>query len=625
MTDDNAHAEYVRRREMHAAEHRALKETDRRISLTRLGVFFAGAVAAWMGWVAGSIPAWPAWLAVFVFVALVIVHEGVRKRADRRRRAVELYDRGIDRIEERWQGKGVSGDVWLTQDHPYAADLDILGSGSLFERLCTVRTRLGEATLSSWLLAPAVTDEVRARQESVAELRDDLDFREVVALSGEEVESKLDLDELSRWLDADTEPLPSWGRHAALLLGILAIPAVALALPSFFVSLTGLSEPEVAKGMVARWPVLGWGHLPLLGLMAIDAAFALPLRHRVQALLHGLEDASADLRLVASILSLIEGRSSNSRKLLELREGLELEDGTASTAIDRLRKLVEMLDSTRNQIFAVIAPLLLWKTQIAYRVEDWKKLCGDRVPQWLTSVGETEALLALATFAWERNDLAYPEIVAGEGPVFEATEVGHPLIPADRRVDNDVSMGTDPSVLIVSGSNMSGKSTLMRTIGVNTVLALAGAPVRAKSLRLSPLRIGASIRINDSLAAGQSKFYAEILRIRQIVELAHESGDFLFLLDEILHGTNSHDRRIGAQAVIETLVKSGAIGLVSTHDLALARMVDTLGGKAANVHFEDHMEGDRMVFDYRMRPGVVERSNALALMRAVGLDVKAPG
>jgi hypothetical protein len=620
MTSATARTEYVRRKDLHTDELGRLTVIDGRISFVRLAVFFAGTVAAWLGWVSGVIPAWPAWLAVVAFIALVIIHERVRGSADRERRAIRLYERGIERIDEAWQGKGASGSAWLTQEHPYAADLDILGSGSLFERLCTARTRLGEATLASWLLSPAAVDEVRARQESVAELREDLDFRETVALSGEEVESKLDIDELNRWLDANVDPLPTWGRQVAMFLAFLALPAIALAVPSFVVSLTGLSEPELAKSLIARWPVLAWGHLPLLGLMVVEAAFALPLRARAQALLHGLEDASADLGLVAGILAIIERRDWRSRKLSEIRGRLGLESENASDSIGRLGRLVELLDSTRNQFFAVVAPLFLWKTQIAYRVEEWKRNRGGSVQEWLDALGETEALISLSAFAFERDDVAYPELV-DEGPLFEATQVGHPLIPGSRRVDNDVAMTAPTSVLIVSGSNMSGKSTLMRTVGVNTVLALAGAPVCARRLRLSRLRIGASIRINDSLAAGQSKFYAEILRIRQIVELAREDGDFLFLLDEILHGTNSHDRRIGAQAVISTLVGTGSIGLVSTHDLALARMAETLAGKAANVHFEDHMEGDRMVFDYRMRPGVVERSNALALMRAVGLDV----
>ncbi len=304
-----------------------------------------------------------------------------------------------------------------------------------------------------------------------------------------------------------------------------------------------------------------------------------------------------------------------------IRHALDSGNESASEAISRLQRIVELLDSVRNQLFAVISPLLLWRTQLAYRVQEWKQQHTDDVPRWLLSVGETEAIMSLAAFSFERPDFAFPEI-DDDGPVFEAKMVGHPLIPDDVRIDNDVSLGSDAAVLIVSGSNMSGKSTLMRTVGVNTVLALSGAPVCAEHLHISHLRVGASIRINDSLAAGQSKFCAEILRLRQIIALAHEDRHFVFLLDEILHGTNSHDRKIGAQAVIATLVKSGAIGLVSTHDLALARMTDTLDGKAINVHFEDHMEGDKMVFDYRMRPGVVERSNALALMRAVGLEVE---
>src|SRR5581483_4454001 len=200
--------------------------------------------------------------------------------------------------------------------------------------------------------------------------------------------------------------------------------------------------------------------------------------------------------------------------------------------------------------------------------------------------------------------------------------IGHPLLPAASAVRNDVSIGGDgPRVLIVSGSNMSGKSTLLRAVGANVVLALAGAPARASSLVVSPLAVGATLRVEDSLQEGRSRFYAEILRIRDIVEAARGSIPLLFLLDEILHGTNSYDRRIGAEAIVRALAGAGAIGLVTTHDLALTELPDRLGGIAVNRHFEDRLESGRMVFDYQMRPGVVEHSNALALMRAVGLDV----
>ena len=218
---------------------------------------------------------------------------------------------------------------------------------------------------------------------------------------------------------------------------------------------------------------------------------------------------------------------------------------------------------------------------------------------------------------------------SGEGALLEAEAIGHPLIEESRVVRNSVRIGgaapAGPRVLVVSGSNMSGKSTLLRTLGVNAVLAQAGAPVRARRLRMSPLAVGASIRVTDSLQDGVSGFYAEILRLRQILDATVRPGPkgapVLFLIDELLHGTNSHDRRIGAEALVRGLVERGAIGLITTHDLALAEIADTLGDRVANVHFEDQLEDGRMVFDYAMRPGVVRKSNAIELMRSVGLEI----
>jgi DNA mismatch repair ATPase MutS len=235
-------------------------------------------------------------------------------------------------------------------------------------------------------------------------------------------------------------------------------------------------------------------------------------------------------------------------------------------------------------------------------------------------LGELEALVAVGTYTAERSDDALPTIVE-QGPLFDAEALGHPLLPADHCVRNDLTLGATVAVLVVSGSNMSGKSTMLRAVGVNAVLAQMGAPVRAARLRLSPLAIGASIRTLDSLRDGTSRFYAEITRIRQLVDLAEGPRPLLFLLDEILHGTNSHDRRIGAEAIVRGLVRRGATGMVTTHDLALATVADDPTVRARNVHFADHIEDARMVFDYRMRDGIVTHSNALALMRAVGLEV----
>jgi DNA mismatch repair ATPase MutS len=289
-------------------------------------------------------------------------------------------------------------------------------------------------------------------------------------------------------------------------------------------------------------------------------------------------------------------------------------------------RLVEMHDWQHNVMFAPIGLLLLWGTHLAWAIEAWRRTHGPAVEAWLASVGELEALSSLSAYAYEHPDDPYPSVIAAAaGPaaaLFEADALGHPLLAAAQMVRNDVRLGRDTRVLVVSGSNMSGKSTLLRTVGINAVLAQMGAPVRAASLRLSPLRIGATLRVQDSLQEGRSRFYAEITRVRELADVARGDVPLLFLLDELFHGTNSHDRLAGATGVLRDLIAHGAIGLVTTHDMALAAMADALGGTAANVHFEDWFDGADMRFDYRMKPGPVTRSNALALMRAVGLDVQ---
>jgi DNA mismatch repair ATPase MutS len=231
-----------------------------------------------------------------------------------------------------------------------------------------------------------------------------------------------------------------------------------------------------------------------------------------------------------------------------------------------------------------------------------------------------EALCALASHAFEHPADPFPEFVP-EGPWIDAEAIGHPLLSEDKVVRNDIRLGGALQVIVVSGSNMSGKSTMLRTLGINTVLAQAGAPVRARRFTLSPLAVGASIRLTDSLQGGVSRFYAEILRLRQILDETAGPLPVLFLIDEFLHGTNSHDRRIGARALVLGLVQRGAIGLITTHDLALADIADELGERAANVHFEDQIEDGKISFDYHMRPGVVRKSNAIELMRQVGLEI----
>jgi len=348
--------------------------------------------------------------------------------------------------------------------------------------------------------------------------------------------------------------------------------------------------------------------------------FAALLRKRIAPVLRAVEMPTRDLALMRDLLARLEQEPVESPILEVLRTRLQTLGLSPAARIAELRRLTDLLDARRNQLFAPVAALLLWGTQLGLAIERWRAQWGGVLEDWMDAAGEFEALASLSGYAYENPESVLPEILEGE-PRFNGRGLGHPLLPLGSCVRNPLQLGGEKRALIISGSNMSGKSTFLRTAGCNILLALAGAPVRAESLSLTPLAIAASIQINDSLLTGTSHFYAEIKRLRQIVGLSEEDIPVLFLLDEILHGTNSHDRRIGASAVVKGLVERGALGLVTTHDLALAKIADDMAPAIANVHFQDHLEDGHMAFDYQVRSGVVEKSNALELMRTVGLDV----
>ncbi|MBW1687776.1 MAG: DNA mismatch repair protein MutS [Deltaproteobacteria bacterium] len=437
---------------------------------------------------------------------------------------------------------------------------------------------------------------IRERQAAVEELRPRLDLREDLAALGDAVRAGLHADALRRWGEA-----PALLRSGGWRWAAAGLPTVSVVSLAAWVS--GLSGPAFFE----------------LALV-VQALFALLLRSRVMRVVRAADLPARDLALLAELLARIEAERFEAPALLRLRAALDTEGVPPSRRTADLRLRIDLLDARRNQLFVPIGALLLWTTQLAFAIERWRAACGPALARWIAALGEIEALAALAAVAYENPDHTFPEIEA-EGDVFEAEALGHPLLPASCCVRNDLCLGEGLRVLVVSGSNMSGKSTLLRTVGTNAVLALAGAPVRARRMRIGPLVLGASICLQDSLLEGRSRFYAEIGRLRSLVELAEGRQTLLFLIDEILHGTNSHDRGVGAEAIIRGLVERGALGLVTTHDLALAKVADALAPRAANVHFEDHLEDGEIAFDYRMRPGVVEKSNALELMRSVGLDV----
>lgn len=590
---------YAERREAREAEAERLRRRDRRVARTRLVVFAALVLVAALSLGAERLS--PVWLLppALAFLVLLAVHEAVLRSLGRAERAAAFYEDALARVAHRFAGRGHAGERFRDPEHPYAEDLDLFGAGGLYERLCTARTRGGGARLAEWLLAPSAPETVRARQAAVAELAPRVALRETLALVEGAGEGGAQAEE--------AEPR-AWAERPARFRGRLVRIVAPL-----------LAAASVAS--LGAWVLGAAGPLPLVLALAVQAGFGWALRARVRLVAAEAEEPLRELALVAETADALEAERFESPALVELRRSLEGSGASAARRVASLRRRVMALEARRNALLVPVVALLLGTTQAALAVEAWRARFGAEVARWTRAVGELEALVALAAFAFDHPGHAYPELAAEGGPRFEARALGHPLLPDERCVRNDVALGERPQVLVVSGSNMSGKSTLLRAVGVNAVLAQAGAPVRAEALRMTPLAVGAQIRVHDSLQEGVSRFYAEIRRLRQILEIAGGEPPLLFLLDEVLHGTNSHDRGVGAEAVLRALVERGALGLVTTHDLALAAVPERLGPRAANVHFEDHMEGGRIAFDYRMREGVVERSNALALMRAVGLPV----
>jgi hypothetical protein len=580
------------------------------LGYSQLGCVIAAAAIAWAALATDAASIVWVMIPVAGFTTLLIIHDRLLAVLKRRRRAERHFTHALARLDGDWTGKGESGDGYVDPAHPYAQDLDLFGKGSLFELLCTARTHIGEDTLARWLLHPATPDTARQRQAAVDELRPRVDLREDLAVVAEEARTGIDPVSLAAWGEAPSLLSGNlrWQLWLVTIVGIAGLVALFLTLA------------QIAGVLVLSERSAGLPRDVLLLVLVINGAFLYRTRVKIRRVVEAVEEAAHELRLISEILLRLEQEQFRSPLLAELRASLDAEGDPPSKRLARLRRLTEYLDSRDNVFVRILEVFLLWTPHLAVGVEHWRRHSGTAVRRWLNATGEIEALCSLSTHAFEHPADPFAEF-ADQAPWLEAEAVGHPLIPEQRVVRNDVQISGELQVLVVSGSNMSGKSTLLRTLGINTVLAQAGATVRAKRLRLSPLAVGASIRVNDSLQGGVSRFYVEILRLRQILDMTRGPVPVLFLIDEFLHGTNSHDRRIGAEALVRSLIHRGAIGLITTHDLAIADIAGELGNRAINVHFEDHLEGGQIRFDYRMQPGVVRKSNAIELMRSVGLEI----
>lgn len=601
--------DYAARRDRFEAERDELARRWNRVANLRLVAFAAFAVCGvWAIWARRWLPVVPAVGALVAFAVLVVVHRRLGRRRLRASILHDLNDEAEKRVRRAWDALPLRHAFKAAPDHPFAGDLDPFGRASVYHLLETVETPMGKTTLRTWLLRAAPPAEIGERQRAVAELAPLLDWRQELASSGRLAgEERPDPAAFLRW--AEGEP---WLADRRRLVWA-ARASVGLLVVTGGLNLVG----------VLGFPI--WA-----GFLVVNLALSRVWGRGASEPIGTAASQHNALVSYAGLLAHLDVLQTEAPLLKRLRERLESDHRPAHEQIRRLHRLTAWAVPPGSIASLPLQALACWDIHVLDALERWQTTSGKRVRGWLETIGVVESLSALAGLAHDEPDWAFPE-ADEEAMRFEARALGHPLLADDVRVANDVEVGPPGTFLLVTGSNMSGKSTLLRAIGVNIVLVGAGGPVCASSLRLPPVSLWTSARVQDSLERGVSFFMAELLRLKQIVDAARdaESGGrrLLYLLDEILQGTNTAERQIAARRIIRALVDRGAIGAVSTHDLTLAEGPE-LSGVARLVHFRDTVaetaEGPTMGFDYTLRPGLATSTNALRLMELVGLDLPDP-
>lgn len=620
---DDFYAEGIRAR---TAEVEELTARARSVEIARLGAFVLGAVAGLLrDDIPGGSTLWTVIAtAIFVvFIALVVHHRRLRASARRAQAARLLHAAGQCRRQRNWAGLQAEYEAFGIEDplldpsagqeeaHPYMVDLDIFGPASVRALLGPTPTASGTATIESWLRGPAEPAEVVRRQRAVAGLAADPAAREALTIEALLVRPIRGREwaRFTAWLHgpspfgdaAEGGVVPRWAIPLARIMPLITVPLL------------------VAWAFALAVPWWSWG-----GLLAVQIGLA----WRWGKALHGWFEAgspnSRGLRGHHSLFAAWEALEGGGPELQEVVDRLSGSSGTpASEEIRSLERWLDAADSRASMFHQVVAPLFFWDIHVAWALEQWRRRAGGRAEAWFDALGELEALSALAALAWDEPEWSFPTVGGDVG--LEAEDLGHPLIPRDEMKSSTVSLDPPGRFLLITGSNMSGKSTLLRSIGLAAVLGQAGSVVCASRVRMSPLRTFTSMRIKDSLTGGVSLFMAELLRLKALVDAADRPPSepaLLYLVDEVLQGTNSEERRVAARRIVSHLLDQKAIGAVTTHDLAL-HDDPRLDPASTKVHFRETVEesGDRILtFDYVLRPGLATSRNALKLLRMVGLD-----
>lgn len=592
-----AEREYQLRLDVFAQRSADLRSKDRLLIRFRV-IAFAALVGAGCLCAGDDAVSW-LWmlLPIAAFLTVLKFHQPIIRKLKRAEAGREYYDCSLKRLAGEWRDQPAAGQQFADAQHPWSGDLDTFGPGSLFQRLNQCRTLPAQRKLAQWLTTVPNPETIDERKRQAESLKDELDLREQLAIIDDEVDWAAAETSLNGWLAETPKPFPVWALWGARLVGLLSLIVLIL----------------VFSGVLSVTAILL--------MVALQTPFVYANRDRIQSVMQEVDSVDKALRQLSEVTQQFETFPFTEKSLQQLQNRLTMNGISASSRIEKLSSQIGWLNNAlRNQFFMPIAWIFGLFIHLPYRIDRWRTCYGPRVMEWLDAVTTMEVINSIAAFNYEQERFSQAEI-SDETVEFTAQQLGHPLLTDSECIRNDVALTAGTPLMLISGSNMSGKSTLLRSVGTNLVLASCGARVNADRLRAFPFQLGTAMRVSDSLQEGRSLFFSVVQRLKTVVDLTDEDRPVLFLLDEILSGTNSHDRRRGAEAVIRTLVSKSALGMVTTHDLTLTKIVDSMEGKGENKHFEDQVLNGKMTFDYRLRDGVVERSNAIELMRMMGLDV----
>lgn len=576
------------------------KKTERLLSNLRLLVFMAGlGIAIPLFAFRNYILLAPLVLIALVFVILVVVHGRLVLRLKFTTLMQEINTRSLARLDGEWKSFSDDGCDFKDDGHSYSSDLDVFGPGSLFQWINCANTYIGRNKLRNLLAEPpGAKADILARQQAVKELAEKLPWRQEFLAEGLSVAGKV----------RDPEQMFNWAREVNPTLRKPLVTSLVRVCPILTVLLiiAGFGLNLIPQALPATALVLQFGAL----------AYKSKLRTRMFDI---AEFYAGDLRVYYKMLRHFEEHNWNAKYIKDIDSGLKNKAGiSAFKQISKLSSLIDSIANRRNMVYFIINVLTLRDFHHLIALERWKQQSGDSLEGWFDALGQIEALASLAVIRFDNPHWAIPELDQGSMPQLEAKNLGHPLLK--KGANNDLVISEKTKVLLITGSNMSGKSTLLRTAGINLVLAYAGAPVCAHSFRATIMEISTCMRVSDNLGESISSFYAELLRIKDIVAKAEVGKKVFFLLDEIFKGTNSLDRHTGAKVLINKLSQTNSIGMVSTHDLELCEL-EKENSKIANFHFQEYYKNGQIHFDYMLRSGPSTTRNALYLMKLAGIDI----